>query len=162
MRKKADPLKKLPAEPLFKKVAATEKLPPIVDPAARAEQYKNYLNDRQADCWAEFIWNGSLKALANYLETGGTVDEYVRAAIIDGLRNGQRGNRGGKDSWRDYATHVMVNYIMAADGVSQTEACRRYANAENREHRAVELQYKRGEPTSDFIHPQKEDEGHEK
>lgn len=140
-------------------------------------EYLAHLYGMQDEAWEEFLMTGRPAALAKYLEAEGEVDESVRNILIAILKYGPKLiNRGGRDSWRDYLTYIEVNdltrqYIETDrhDGekprpVSHTEACRLYAAKTNRELRAVEKQYERGEkiygPNSDLF--RKVDRDHEK
>jgi hypothetical protein len=127
------------------------------------QQRKAFDTDRQADSWQEFLMTGRPSALATYLQNNGPVDEHVRAALIDTLRNGPALiNRGGRDSWRDYTAFVAINLLTTWEHVGKTEACRRYAERSNQELRTVEIQYQRGEkifgPESDLFAARENDE----
>ena len=143
MRKKADPLKKLPAGPLFKKADDRQILAAALNPTAIIDERENYLFGRQTDAWMAFVMSGDTKFLADYIEYGGKLEGQFRDALIDILRNGAP-KEGKMNDWKCYETYVAVNSVMANEDVKITEAQRQHAAETNQTPDAVRKQYKRG------------------
>jgi hypothetical protein len=129
------------------------------------QEYQNYLeNGPLADAWAEFVMNGQPKALARYLKLGGQVDDLVRQALIEALKDDPRGEKGGRKPFRDWQTFVCVEHILRSSRdrrlsrtqentavekqLSQRQALQKYADKTSQELRAVERQYDRGAKVS--------------
>lgn len=128
------------------------------------EERQAYFLDRAADAWQEFVLNSRPSALAKYLKAGGEVDEDVRSALIELLKDDPRGNPGGAKPFRDFETYVSVNLMVRVDNLSRAlnagdspkgkkklstrQALIRYAEMTNQELRTVEMRYKRGEKIS--------------
>jgi hypothetical protein len=143
MRKKAGPLKKLPAGPLFKKANAVQVLAAALNPVAEIEQHNNYLLDRQADAWAGYALSGDTAYLADYIEHGGSIDGEFREALLNILRHGPP-KRSKKDDWKCFETAVEIRTIMQIDGIKVTKARKKYAEMTGQTLDAIRKQHKVG------------------
>ncbi|MGL1921589.1 MAG: hypothetical protein OCD03_11250 [Hyphomicrobiales bacterium] len=94
------------------------------------DRYENHLNDIQEDNWQEFLMTGNPKALAEYLDNGGNIDEQIRKILIlILLKKPYLDSKGNKNRWRDFSVYCDINQIKSGYNVSTQRACLLYAEA---------------------------------
>lgn len=117
------------------------------------------------DAWAAFVMNERPADLGHYLELGGEVDDIVRQALIEILKNHPKGKKGGSKPYLAWETYLEIETMLNQDKTMRTlirlgkmeapedlpskkltrkQACEIYAARKNRELRTVEKQYHRG------------------
>jgi hypothetical protein len=123
------------------------------------------LEGRTDDAWAAFVMNERPADLGRYLELGGEVDEIVRQALIEILKNHPKGKKGGSKPYLAWETYLEIETMLSQDKTMRTlirlgkmeapenlpskkltrnQAFEIYAARKNRELRTVEKQYQRG------------------
>jgi hypothetical protein len=61
--------------------------------------------------WEHYIFTQHPDALASYIELGGLIDDQVRAAIVERLREGPPKNKGSRDNIRDIEVYMRIKKI---------------------------------------------------
>ena len=129
-------------------------------------ELQRILTEERADeAWAEYVMNEQPSALARYLILGGEVNEVIRAALVDALRDHPGGRRGGSRPYRDWQTYLEIELMLKSDALdrileagqggggaggakprplTRQKALEAYAARTNQELRTVQMQYDRG------------------
>jgi hypothetical protein len=123
------------------------------------------IEGRTDDAWAAFVMNERPADLGLYLELGGEVDDIVRQALIEILKNHPKGKKGGSKPYLAWETYLEIETMLSQDKTMRTlirlgkieapedlpskkltrnKAFEIYAGRKNRELHTVEKQYHRG------------------
>ncbi len=70
---------------------------------------------RTDDAWAAFVMNERPADLGHYLELGGEVDEIVRQALIEILKNHTKGKKGGSKPYDDWELYCEIDNMVKKD-----------------------------------------------
>lgn len=87
------------------------------------------MEEKQQDAWSNFVYEGDPRALAEYLNLGGEIDESVRNALIYLLKyNTIPSQQRGQNHWRDKSVFTAVSLQISISRIGRRLHSLGYSN----------------------------------